>query len=123
MLKSVAVYLILVGTPLLGLIGVLQWGESIDPPDHVGGPWSIEQACAGVPAGTGLDVSQSGRFLRVKFRDGVAGKGRLEADHLTATITANVGECSGQDLAVDARLEEGRLVGTIQGPQCSACPA
>jgi hypothetical protein len=123
MLKSAALYLLMVGVPLLGLVAILHWGESIAPPPHVGGAWSIEAACSGVPPESGLVVDQSGRFLRAKFRDGIAGKGRLEGDRFTATVTATVGACSGQDLAIDARLEDERLVGTIQGPQCSACPA
>jgi hypothetical protein len=123
MLKSAALYLLMVGVPLLGLVAILHWGESITPPPHVGGAWTIEAACSGVPAEQGLVVDQSGRFLRAKFVDGVAGKGRLEGDRFTATITATVGACAGHELGIDARLDNERLVGTIHGPQCSACPA
>jgi hypothetical protein len=123
MLKTAVVYLVLVGVPLLGLFGVLHFGASIEPPAHVGGAWSIEQACSGVLEEPALVVDQSGRFLRAKLPDGTAGRGRLEGDRLTITFTPNAGACSGQELGIDARLDNERLVGTIHGPQCSACPA
>ena len=123
MLKTAAVYLVLVGAPLLGMFAVLHWGASLQPPAHIGGAWSVEQACSAVPTPTELVVDQSGKFLRAKLSAGVVGRGRLEGDRITATVVSNVGACSGEELAVDARVEGERLVGTIRGATCSACPA
>ena len=100
MLKTAVVYLVLVGVPLLGLFVVLRWGAAIEPPAHVGGAWAIERACSAMPKAPAIVVDQSGRFLRARLSDGTPGRGRF-----------------------DAHLEDERLVGTIQGPQCSACPA
>lgn len=40
--KLVVVYLFLVGIPLLGLLAILRAGESLTPPQSVGGSWKLE---------------------------------------------------------------------------------
>jgi len=73
-LKSVLLYLLLVGLPLLGIVGVLHFGERLKPPAFVGGTWSIQVSreaadlgsCGDLTtrlAGATLTVSQSGSSL------------------------------------------------------------
>lgn len=73
-MKSVLLYLLLVGLPLLGIVGVLHVGEQLKPPAFLGGTWSIQvsreaadlASCGDLPTRfdrATLTVSQSGSSL------------------------------------------------------------
>ena len=96
-------YILLVGLPLLGLLGILDLGRGIAAPPAVGGEWTAQftsAACAAAelrqPA---LSISQSGTELVVTLNDGrgttfpaTLSDGRLSARNLTATVTGEPGE-------------------------------
>ena len=106
-MKSIILYLLFVGIPVLMVIGVLQLGSSLKPPISVGGVWNVE-----VPAQTAnlcgitafhsdqpaLTISQSGSNLQLTFNDEAKTSlsGVLEDTNVTAgdrshaTITARV---------------------------------
>jgi hypothetical protein len=73
-LKSILLYVLLVGLPSLGIIEVLRAGENLKPPIFLGGVWSIQvnreaadvPPCGDLPTrfdGATLTVSQSGSSL------------------------------------------------------------
>jgi hypothetical protein len=126
MLKSLALYLVLVGIPLAGLFALLDWGQRLVPPPAVGGRWTIVEpgaaACPGLPAGVVLSIEQSGRFLQLRFDDLPAADGRLDDGTITASIPATLVGC-GEGLALEATLDDsGRLVGQLGQAGCNACP-
>src|SRR5262245_7761413 len=125
MLRSVALYLVLVGIPLAGLFALLDWGRSLVPPPAIGGRWTVAEptsaACPGLPSAAVISIEQSGRFLRVRIDDMPSGNGRLEDGRLHASVPVAFPGC-GDTLALEATLDDaGRLVGQIGRPDCNAC--
>lgn len=126
MLRSVTLYVLLVGLPLTGLYALLEWGQSLVPPPTIGGRWSLAEttsACPGLSATSVLSIEQSGRFLRLRVDDMPFGQGRLDEGHMSASVPVALPGC-GDALALEASLDETgeRLVGQLGLPGCKACP-
>lgn len=126
MLRSVALYVLLVGLPLTGLYALLEWGQALVPPPTIGGRWSLAEtasACPGLPATSVLSIEQSGRFLRLRVDDMPFGQGRLDDGRVSASVPVALPGC-GDALALEASLDETgeRLVGQLGLPGCKACP-
>ena len=127
MLKSVALYSLLVGIPLTGLFALLDWGGSLVPPPAIGGRWAVAgptsaEACPGLSSTAVLSIEQSGRFLRVRVDDMPFGDGRLDDGRVRAEVPVAFPGC-GEALALEATLDAaGVLVGRIGLPDCAACP-
>lgn len=77
----VIAYVLLVGLPLLGLVGILKSGRGLTAPFSVDGAWKIESAAGRLPASpcgnflssvsaAPLSISQSGKSLVVTFSGG-----------------------------------------------------
>jgi hypothetical protein len=109
----VAAYLLLVGVPVLGLLGILEAGRAIPAPLSISGDWTLEfdpaAHCAHGPAGLRqpvLNISQSGTQALITVNDGHATT--LEATIGGATLTAKslTASIAGKP---DARTLEGRM--------------
>ena len=137
-MKTILIYVLLVGAPLLGLLGILRAGERIVPPRHVGGGWAAEPALAAAlraacpdlvfpAAGPALDVSQSGTRAVVTLNDPAATAldARLDGDALTAATEEGSAACGGRGLRLAATLREDadapRLDGALSVPGCPSC--
>ncbi|HEU4452571.1 MAG TPA: hypothetical protein VFR81_05895 [Longimicrobium sp.] len=107
-MKSLLLYLAMVGLPLAGLFGILHAGSRIDAPPSVGGSWRID-APASASTRT-IDVSQSGEHVVVEV-DGARLRGEVRGDSLFA---AAPGRC-GLRVRIDRAAEPDRLVGTMGG--------
>jgi hypothetical protein len=94
-------YILLVGVPVLGLLGILEAGRAIVAPPAIGGEWKLEfDPAANCATGLAslrqpaLSISQSGTEALITVNDGrgavfpatVEGA-TLRAPSLTATIT------------------------------------
>jgi hypothetical protein len=93
--------MLLVGVPVLGLLGILEAGRGLSAPPAIGGEWGVEFGpaphCAGGPAGRlqpALSITQSGAQALITFHDGRAttleatiNGAAVTAKSLTATIT------------------------------------
>lgn len=91
-MKSLALYLLVVGLPLAGLVAVLRAGDHLGAPRSVGGRWKLDADVAGARA---LAIVQSGPRLEVTL-GAAAGSGTLEGDALRArgagfTLEATLG--------------------------------
>ncbi len=83
-MKSLFTYIVLVGVPGAGLLGILHAGRGLKAPHAIGGEWRVE---GGALAGAALRVQQSGEHvvLEVPRRAGhVRLRGRLRGDTLEA---------------------------------------
>jgi|GEM_PF-2719768 len=138
-MKTILVYMVLVGVPLLGLLGILRAGERMVPPRHVGGAWEIADSSAtglqslcpglGFPGmGAAIDVSQSGTRARVVLNDSLATPldARIEGLMLTARPEREAGAYAGRELrlaaALDTLADPMALRGTVSVAGCDACP-
>jgi hypothetical protein len=127
LIKSVALYVILVGLPLAGLIAILDQGQTLVPPPSVGGSWVLASdqtlICAGEHPVEVLAIEQSGRFVRVRLGDMPFGQGRIDGDRLHALAPVTLTSCAGGAAAIEATFADaGRvLVGTIDARGCEAC--
>lgn len=88
----VTAYLLLVGVPVLGLLGILEAGRGITAPLSITGDWMLEfdpaAHCATGPSGLRqpvLNISQSGTGALITVNDGHATM--LEAIINGATLT------------------------------------
>lgn len=137
-MKTVLIYVVLVGAPLLGLLGILRAGERIVPPHHLGGEWVLDPAFAAAAraacpelvfpaAGPALDVSQSGTRAVLTLNDsaGTVLDATLEGSALAAATDERSTVCEGRGLRLAAglRLDPGspQLDGTAAVPGCAAC--
>lgn len=98
-------YALLVGAPLLVLLGVLNAGARLQAPPSVGGEWSLDVAAtrSSVPP---LTVVQSGRVLELRW-GAAKGLGRLRAGERVE------GSLAGGWTLVATRGADARLVGTL----------
>lgn len=137
-MKTIAIYVLLVGAPLLGLLGILRAGERIVPPHHVGGEWAIDPAFAAAlraacpdvafpAAGPALGVSQSGTRAVLTLNDTATTTldARLEGESLTAIADERSTACGGAlrlaaTLRPDPRGPE--LSGTVSVPGSAPVP-
>ena len=138
-MKSIVVYLLFVGIPILMVIGVLQLGSNLKPPISVGGVWNVE-----VPAQTAnlcgitafhsdqpaLTISQSGSNLQLTFNDEAKTSlpGVLEdtngtsGDRSLATITARVS--NSQELTLRATVDRASTPNRLRAELSAAgCPS
>jgi hypothetical protein len=138
-MKSVLLYLVLVGTPLLGLLGIIEAGERLTPPQSVGGDWQLADESARALAGwcaagpvarppTTLTVSQSGTYLELAFdgRPKRSLSARLDGDAITGAFALpDWASCPGHRALLRARVGDGdRMIATLRGDAaCPGCPA
>jgi hypothetical protein len=129
-LKSLAIYVALVGLPLAGLAAILRAGGSLHAPPPIGGQWRIESAP--MAEGTGqatptLAISQSGEHVEVSLGSLVL-RGRFAGDSLAAERRASrpsaPGACfreGGVRLAahVDTAAHPARMAGVLEAPGCA----
>lgn len=134
--KSVMLYLVLVGTPLIGLLGIIEAGEKITPPRSVGGVWELvgdtgtELADSCLAADftrppSGLAVSQSGPYLELSF-DGRP-KLALAATLAGAEVTGSFALRGGAECSLSARITTeptgDRMTVTLTEKSCPRCAA
>lgn len=129
-MRSLLLYLALVGLPLAGLFGILRAGSRLEAPPAVGGAWRVEAPAS--PADSVLEVSQSGVHAVVRH-GGVRMRGEVRGDSLFAAAghtwhtppAAVCGPAFGRELRarVDRAAEPDRMEGTVIVPGKPECPA
>jgi len=88
-IRSVLLYLVLVGLPVAGVSAVLRAGRELTPPTSFGGSWVVEAWPDSVcqehqPDTLELMVDQSGPSLSIKTRRGPRFIARVEGDSFVA---------------------------------------
>lgn len=124
-MKTALLYALLVGLPVLGLLGVLQVGRLVEAPPAVGGWWAYTSAPAGVsacvPAEGVFEIVQSGTYAVVAMPGRPDVQARLRRGVLQTAPSADTG-CGGP-LRVEARVGQDvaeRLEGTMSGATFAA---
>ena len=135
----VIAYILLVGLPLLGLVGVLRSGRSLTAPFSVDGAWKLDAGAAHASAApcadfllsvsnSSVSISQSGTSLVI----GLGGKtttGTLAGETIKAQFAGadnvNAADCKDRTLALSATLdpltEPRTLSGKLFLEGCAAC--
>lgn len=127
--KSVLIYLLLVGGPFLGVIGVLRLGDSLQAPPSIAGDWELDarlDANANTPCSASLGgfqrnfftISQSGKFVEVQLpnsgRDLL--RGALADDEIRVEAApALFGDDVFQLLRISGRISQDNGVLTMHG--------
>lgn len=144
-MKPVFSYLILVGTPLIGLLVILHLGQGLSAPISVRGLWSLDadfsplkgSPCADLfntinqPA---LSISQSGKHLLLSLNAGekVALRGECGENTITADLLNRPDDAALSKTCVAARTihieatvnteaAQTRLNGLLTIPACPEC--
>lgn len=127
MVKSILTYLFLVGTPLVGLLWILDYGSQRIAPPAITGAWQIEGSLTSCLEGqpSELAFQQSGRFVQVSIGS-ANGEARLDGEELHASVVEPNGPCSSVEL--EGSFETGaegsvteRFTGRATGRGCDAC--
>jgi hypothetical protein len=126
-LRSLLLYLVLVGLPLAGVSGVLYAGKRLEAPASVRGRWQLEAAAttsgsntcgALLEAGQVLNIAQSGQALQLAWGDaaGTTLAGQLDGLKITAHETKGPALLT----AVLNQPQAGdRLDGTLTSAECA----
>jgi hypothetical protein len=131
-MRTLFIYLTLVGLPGLGILGVLRAGDGLNPPASVGGSWSVElggpgdASCAGQLLGSGprvMSVSQSGTQLVLSLggEGGARLSGEIERGDVSAESSAPRGDEAGGRAPVRLRAAldgRERLRGSLFFEKC-----
>lgn len=121
-MKALTHYLLLVGIPVLGVLGVLQLGQGLTAPKAVAGTWTLEAVSP--PSGNAtcavlkeaaqaqtLAIEQSGPELMLEL-------GEMRVD---GRIDGNVVRAASAPVSIDASLEpSGAMRGALSFPSCPA---
>jgi hypothetical protein len=138
--RLVISYVLLVGIPLLGVVGVLGAGRSLTGPISVAGTWNLQidpsvtqvKSCV---AGLGfthsniLDISQSGRYLTLTLNSqpkvGLPGtlQGKTVAANLTSPFETSCDGASGLSLTaeIDPKATPRTMSGVLKFDGCASC--
>jgi hypothetical protein len=126
-------YLLLVGIPLLGLLGVLYLGRGMTSSMSVGGRWKVDTqgslataaACGNgerSPEAWTIDVSQSGPRLTMLLGSGA--KTPLMGNVVGSLVDARAKQSGGRVVAlraeIDRQAQPGAMAGTIHFAECPA---
>jgi hypothetical protein len=129
----VIAYVVLVGLPLLGLVGVLKAGHGLRAPTSVDGLWTLEASaalCGQRLQNSTMNISQSGQSLVVSLDNGlnITGSGTLSVTAIDAAFSipaTAVDRCGGATLllnaAIDPKEEPKTMHGTISVKDCASC--
>lgn len=138
----VIAYIILVGLPLAGLVGVLRSGRSLTAPISIDGTWKVEadtshldpascsQAVTSL-SNSSLVISQSGKSLLLTFSNGPKGSsaGVLDGKNMSAPLMLEPlsgSGCIGTQAmtlvaVVDAHAEPRSMIGSLSMNDCPSC--
>lgn len=131
----VIAYIVLVGLPVLGLVGVLKNGRTLTAPFSVDGAWKIEAAansssCANFLSSLSaapFSISQSGTSLVVSLNNGAkTAIGTLEDKSIRAEFAGEEdSNCESRSLVLAATLnpqsEPRTMHGTLTVENCPSC--
>jgi len=139
-------YILLVGLPIAGLVGVLKSGRKLTAPVSVDGLWHLQvdsDRLAALPCGkalaespdTALAISQSGKNFTLTLPNGPksTASGALDGTALQASIapsadwSAQSGCGNGRELSliatVDTKADPRTLTGRLSINNCPSCDA
>jgi hypothetical protein len=133
-------YALLVGIPLLGVVGVLGAGRSLRAPLSVAGSWDLQidssvtqpQSCIasmGFHSPTVIDISQSGRYLTLTLnnqsRVGLEGTlhGNTVAANSNSPLKTSCDSVSGLSLTaeIDPKATPRIMSGILKFDGCPSC--
>jgi len=132
-------YILLVGIPLVALVGILRAGRSLPAPISIDGVWKLEAVSQGPPAqpcgkfaadlsNSSLSISQSGKSLALAFGNALksSSSGWLEGTSLNASVSPadTASACDGEVMitsVVDPKTEPRSLEGSITIKDCASC--
>jgi|HubBroStandDraft_6_1064221.scaffolds.fasta_scaffold223127_1 hypothetical protein len=137
-------YAVLVGLPIVGLVGILKSGRTLAAPISVDGVWKLQTDpvhLAALPCGktlaispeAALAISQSGRNFTLSLSDGPksAASGVLDGTSLKASLVPSApwseeaGCGSGHEISlvatVDPKANPRSLEGTLSVDHCPPC--
>src|SRR5690349_13390061 len=127
-MKALLAYVLMVGLPVAGILGILRAGEGLAAPAAVHGTWRLASvsvdggpcaALAGLREGTMVEVEQSGPHLTARVADGGARlSGAIDGDCVSASASSSSDVSSDDDgcregapLSLEATVEAGARPG------------
>ena len=127
-MKTLLQYLVLVGIPILGVLGILRMGQGLTAPQAVSGIWQV------TPSGPALTPSAvracpaAAEFLEQPNLSVEQSGPRLVFDlsnfTIHGTIEGQAVRAASERIAFDARLESsGAMNGTLGFPTCPDVPS
>jgi hypothetical protein len=136
-MKKVLLYLILVGIPVLAVLGILQLGRGLTAPIAVAGTWNIEKnsplttvsTCGALPISSdkpALTIIQAGSHLQLRFndKDSTTLTGELHEQTISTTTTPSQSQPAIRlEAGVNRQPEPDSMQGVLTFTQCPSQPA
>lgn len=132
-MRSGLLYLVLIGIPVVALIGVIRIGERIAPPPYVGGVWRITEEAGSLPeeacrlfgaAPIDMEITQSGTVLDMDFGGAppVRARARFRGGAVRAERLQGAPACA-DGWVLEARLDSPtHMTGSWSPAGCDTCP-
>lgn len=131
-MKAVLLYVVLVGIPVLVVLGILQLGRGLTAPIAVSGTWSIDKSslgtnaspCGALPISSdkpALTITQSGPHLQLRFndRDSTTLTGELHEQTISTINTGNQSQPAIRlEASVDRQTEPDSMQGVLNFTPC-----
>jgi hypothetical protein len=108
-MKVLGTYVLMVGLPAVGVLGILRAGSGLKAPHAIGGEWRIDAAAKPIV------VEQSGEHLSIHLPDGGEIKGRFRGDSLRGAAAPEA-KCQVPFRArIDRSVRPQRMIGEFAG--------
>src|SRR5215208_309579 len=141
-MKRIGIYLSMVGTPLLGVLVVLHFGQRIPPTPSVAGAWIMQADFASLSSSPcaelvrrieqpALLITQSGMYLQLRLnnREQTTIDGQLRGTTLSAGVAPSEFEVAGSpcrgknavNLTAELNEERRELNGRLRIAGCDMC--
>lgn len=126
-MKAVLHYIFLVGLPILGVVGLLKLGSTLQAPASIGGTWLLQWQndslanCGNLfdsAVSPLLTISQSGTHLVLELNTLEKTSLKATFNDLTITTNGSGAETAVFQATVDRQSEPNQLTGTLTLPQC-----
>ncbi|MCI0520340.1 MAG: hypothetical protein L0Z70_08805 [Chloroflexi bacterium] len=124
-MKTIILYLLLAGAPILGIFGVLLLGANLQAPAAIHGAWTltleipVQETCQSLSEWDGLPqlaIAQSGPHITIQLNDSAHALliGTLVENNLTASGAPDYQLTA----TLDRSAEPDLLRGVLNAPQC-----
>jgi len=125
---AILLYLVMVGLPVVMMLGLLRHGSRLEAPAAIHGRWLVaEGSTCGLAEGDAFDINQSGRFVVIRLQDRSPLVGHFDDGVLRVSggsRQASAPGCGENSLNLALRLDSSgsSMAGSGGVEDCPACP-
>lgn len=108
-MKVLGTYLLMVGLPAAGVLGILRAGSGLKAPHSIGGEWRIDSAAKA------MTVEQSGEHLSIHLPEGGEVRARIRGDSVRGAAVPGAKCLAPFGARIDRSVRPERMTGVLAG--------